>query len=97
MPSEEESIDIESSGGAVSLRPLGASIVDVHIRGDAAADYAVDVRTNGGTWIQGAHSGYSGGADYDDVLETGAEEIRIRCTSGTGTAGESATITLMAS
>jgi hypothetical protein len=97
MPTTEETIDIETAGNAVILRVLGNNIVDVHIRGDAAADYAVDVRRNGGDWIQGAFSGYSGSADYDDVLETGAEEIRIRCSTGTATANDSATITLMAS
>lgn len=97
MPTTEETIDIEAAGNAVALRLLDNNIVDVHVRGDAAADYAVDVRRNGGNWIQGVRSGYSGSADYDDVLETGADEIRIRCSSGTATAGDSATITLMAS
>ena len=97
MPSTEETIDIEAAGNAVALRVLGNNIVDVHVRGDAAADYEVDVRENGSDWIQNVRSGYSGSADYDDVLETGAEEIRIRCSSGTGTAGDSATVTLMAS
>lgn len=97
MPSTEETIDIENPGNAVSLRLLGASIVDIHIQGDAAADYAIDVRKNGGGWIQEAYPGYSGSASYDDVLETGAEELRIRCTSGTGTADDSATVTLMGS
>ena len=97
MPTTEETIDIENAGNSVALRLLGANIVDVHVRGDAAADYAVDVRKNGGEWIQGVRAGYSGSADYDDVLETGAEELRLRCTSGTATADDSATITLMAS
>ena len=96
-PTTEETVDIEGSGNAVSLRLLGNNIVDIHVRGDAAADYEVDVRRNGGGWIQGVRSGYSGSANYDDVLETGAEELRLRCTSGTGAAGDSATITLMAS
>lgn len=97
MPATEEAIDIETAGNAVALRLLGASIVDVHIRGDGSANYAVDVRRNGGDWLQDVQGSFSGNADYDDVLETGAEEIRIRCTSGTATAGDSATITLMAS
>jgi len=97
MPTEEATIGIETAGNAVSLRLLGATIVDIHVRGDAAADYEVDVRQNGGDWIQAVRSGYSGSADYDDVVETGAEEIRIRCASGTATAGDMATITLMAS
>ena len=97
MPSTEESIDIQNAGNAVALRLLGADTVDIHIRGDAAADYAVDVRRNGGDWIQNVRSTYSGSADYDDVLETGADELRLRCTSGTATAGDTATVTLMAS
>ncbi len=97
MPTTEETIDIEAAGNTATLRLLGNNIVDVHVRGDAAADYEVDVRKNGSNWIQNVRSGYSGSADYDDVLETGAEEIRIRCSSGTGTAGDSATVTLMAS
>jgi len=97
VPTEEETIDIETAGNTVSLRVLGNNIINVHIRGDAAADYAVDVRKNGGSWIQDVRSGYTGSADYDDVLETGAEELRIRCSNGTGTADDSATVTLMAS
>jgi len=97
VPTEESTIDIETAGNAVGLRLLGCNTVDVHIRGAAAADYEVDVRRNGGSWIQAVRSGYSGSADYDDVVETGAEEIRIRCSSGTATADDSATITLMAS
>jgi len=97
MPSTEETIDIETAGDGVVLRLLGATIAEINIRGDAAADYAVDVRKNGGDWLEGVRSGYSGSADYDDVIETGAEELRLRCTSGTATANDSATITLMAS
>jgi hypothetical protein len=97
MPSTEESIDIQNAGNAVALRLLGADTVDVHIRGDDTADYAVDVRTNGGDWIENVRSTYSGSADYDDVLKTGADELRLRCTSGTATAGDTATVTLMAS
>lgn len=97
MSTTEETIDIETSGNAVTLRLQGHTIVDVHIRGDAAADYAVDVRRKGGAWIQGVRSGYSGSADYDAVLETGADEIRIRCISGTASAGDLGKITLMAS
>jgi len=42
-------------------------------------------------------SDYTGNGDYDDTFETGAEELRIRCASGTGTADDQATVTLMAS
>ena len=97
MPTTEETVSIETAGNEVSLRLLDNNIVDIHIRGDSAADYEVDVRRNGGSWIQSARSTYSGSSDYDDVIETGAEELRIRCSSGTGSADDSATITLMAS
>jgi len=97
MPETEETIDIETAGNDVELRLQGNDLVDVHIRGDAAADYEVDLRTKDGNWIQSARSGYTGSADYDDLLESAAYEIRIRCSSGTGTSGDSATITLMAS
>ena len=96
MPSTEETIDIETAGNAVSLKLLGNNLADIHIRGDAAASYEVDVKPNGGNWIQNVRSGYSGSANYDDVIETGAAWLRLRCTSGTAAAGDSATITLMA-
>ena len=98
MPTEtEETIDIETSGNDVSLRLQGKSIVSLAIRGDGTATYQVDARTRGGSWIQSVSSEYSGSADYDDVLETGVTELRIRCSTGTGTGGDQATITLMAS
>ncbi len=97
MPSTEETIDIETSGATVPLRLLGANIVNVHIRGDNAADYQIDVRQNGGDWIQNVRSEYTGNGNYDDTFETGAEELRVRCASGTATADDQATITLMAS
>jgi hypothetical protein len=98
MPTEtEETIDIENSGNDVSLRLQGKSIVSLAIRGDGTATYQVDARTRAGSWIQSVSSEYSGSADYDDVLETGVTEMRIRCSTGTGTGGDQATITLMAS
>jgi len=92
----EKTIDIETAGGAASIRMLGASIASVHIRGDAAADYQWDARRRGGDWIQNVDDELTGSADYDDVYETGDVEVRVRCSSGTGTAGDQAEITLMA-
>jgi len=97
VPSIEDTIDIETAGNAVSLRLLGATIASVHIQGDAGADYQWDVRKNKGDWIQNVGSEYTGSADYDDVVETGADEVRVRCASGTATADDQATITIMAS
>jgi len=96
VPSTQETIDIENSGNAAVLNTQGHTIVDVSIRGDSAADYAVDVKSRDGTWVQGVTSGYSGSAVYDDVLERGAKYVRIRCTAGTASAGDQATISLLA-
>jgi len=95
MPSTQQSIDIENSGNAVELDTLGHTIVDVSIRGDSTAEYAVDIKSRDGSWVEGVTSGYSGSADYDDVLERGAKLVRIRCTTGSGTGGDSATISLL--
>ena len=92
----EETIGIDSSGNSVSLRLMGSTIVSLAIRGDAAATYQIDARRRGGSWIQNVMSEYSGSSDYDDVLETGAQEIRVRCSTGTSGSGDEATITLMA-
>lgn len=94
--STEATISIEESGEAVELRTLGASVVTVVIEGDASADYEWDVRQRDGDWKDGVGDDYTGSADYDDVRETGADEVRIRCSSGSGGADDEATITLMA-
>lgn len=94
--SANETIDIENAGNAVSVEMGGATIVSLHIRGDAAASYQWDAKPRGGNWIQNVGSEYTGSADYDDVFETGVEEVRIRCSSGTASAGDSADIYLSA-
>lgn len=93
-----ETIGIDSAGNAVSVKMEGATIVSVHIRGDAAATYQWDARPRGGSWTTFQNIGpeYSGSADYDDVLETGVEEVRIRCSTGTSGSGDEADIYLSA-
>ncbi|WP_226043484.1 hypothetical protein [Natrinema sp. DC36] len=92
----EETIDIETAGGSASVRMLGATIVSMHIRGDAAAEYQWDVRRRGGEWIENVGSEHTGSADYDDTMRTGMATVRIRCSSGSGGVGDEATITLSA-
>lgn len=94
-----ETISIANAGEAVSIRLQGASTVTVVIEGDAAADYEWDVRTprsDGGEWKQDIGDSYTGAANYDDVRQTGAGQVRVRCASGTETDGDEATITLLA-
>jgi len=101
MPSRRtanETINIDSAGNAVSVSMEGATIVSVHIRGDATAEYQWDARPRGGSWTDFQDIGpeYTGSSDYDDVLETGVEEVRIRCSSGTGGTDDEADIYLSA-
>jgi hypothetical protein len=94
--SANDTIDIENSGNAVSVKMAGATIVSLHIRGDGTAEYQWDAKPRGGNWIQDVAGEYTGSADYDDVLETGVEEVRIRCNTGTGTPDDTADIYLSA-
>jgi hypothetical protein len=91
---EEQTIGIDSAGNSVAIRMMGATIASFAIRGDAAAEYQIDGRVRNGTWKQDVGSEYTGSSDYDDTVETGWHEIRIRCSSGTGGSGDEATITL---
>jgi hypothetical protein len=90
-----ETIGIENSGNAVSVALTGRTIVSMVIEGDDTAEYRWDARETGGTWKQNVGKEYTGQLDYDDVLETGAQEVRLRCSSGTGTPGDEADILLM--
>jgi hypothetical protein len=96
MPSTEETIDIENSGNTVSLRLKGADTLTLIVKGDGAADYEFDARIRQGAWRENIGSSYSAVFDYDDVRDSGADEIRVRCSSGTTSPGDQATITLMA-
>lgn len=89
-----ETIDIEDPGSTVEVDMAGATIVSMHIRGDGTAEFKWDAKPRRGTWIQDIGPEYTGSADYDDVLESGVERVRIRCTTGTGSAGDTADIYL---
>jgi len=90
-----EIIDIENSGNAVSITLQGRTIVSMAVRGDGTAEYQWDARKTGGTWKENVGTEYTGSSDYDDVVETGAQEVRLRCSSGTGTPDDQADILLM--
>jgi len=93
----KETIDIEAAGATVAVKLFGADLLSLSVRGDGTASYVLDARLDGGdTWTEDVDQTYSGTADYDDVVRTGMPEVRIRCTSGTGSAGDEATIKLAA-
>jgi len=93
----EATIDIENSGNAASIDLSGRTIVSMIVEGDGTAEYQWDAKRTGGTWKQNVGKEYTGSSDYDDVMETGAQEVRLRCSSGTGGSGDTADILLMGS
>lgn len=91
----KETIDIETSGGTATVKMAGATLLSLSIRGDGTAEYVLDARLGkDDDWTEDVASEYTGAADYDDVVETGMPEVRVRCTSGTGTVDDTATIKL---
>jgi hypothetical protein len=93
----KETIDIEASGATVAVKLFGADLLSLSVRGDGTAEYVLDARLGGSdTWTEDVDQTYSGAADYDDVVRTGMPEVRVRCTSGTGTPDDSAEIKLAA-
>ena len=93
----KETIDIESAGATAAVYMGGADILSLHVRGDGTAEYVLDARLDGDdNWTEDVDQTYSGASDYDDVVRTGMPEVRVRCTSGTGTANDTATIKLAA-
>lgn len=92
-----DTLDIETTGDTLELALAGNDTLHVVIRGDGAADYQVDVTddpANG--WINGVESGSLEGAvaDYDETFTIAVPYVRIRVTSGTATAGDSADVLL---
>jgi hypothetical protein len=94
----EQDIDVENSGNAVSLDIGGRTELFININGETGNEYQVDVRRTGGSWIQNVGSSFTGSANYTTESRTvAAQEVRLRCSSGSGGSGDTATITLMAS
>lgn len=94
---EKATIPITDPGETVEVSMSGATLLSLSIRGDGTAEYVLDARLDGSdTWTQDIASTYSGAADYDDVVETGMPEVRVRCTTGTGTVDDTAEIKLAA-
>lgn len=94
---EKATIDIENAGGTVAVSMQGATTLSLSVRGDGTAEYVLDARLDGeDTWTQDVDQTYSGAADYDDVLQTGMPEVRVRCVTGTGTVDDTAEIKLAA-
>lgn len=93
----KETIDIENAGNTASVRMAGATVLSLSIRGDGTAEFVLDARlSKNDDWVQDIFSTYAGAADYDDVVETGMPEVRVRCTSGSGVANDTATVRLAA-
>ena len=90
-------LSITNAGDAATVKMFGADLLSLSVRGDGTAEYVLDARLGGDDdWTEDIDQTYSGAADYDDIVRTGMPEVRIRCTSGTGSAGDEATIKLAA-
>jgi len=91
--------DISGIGVILHLELEGRTHIELNIRGSAAADYALDVNRirdadTEADWMQGVNT-YTGATDYDDVLRTGAEILRLRVTTAAGV-GDTADVLLQA-
>jgi hypothetical protein len=94
----EEEIETTSSGNAVSLDIAGRTELFINVNGNSGNEFQVDVRRTGGSWIQNVGSSFTGSANYTTESRTvAAQEVRLRCSSGSGGSSDTATITLMAS
>lgn len=94
---EKATIDIEATGATAEVSMQGATLLSLSIRGDGTASYVLDARLDGDDdWTEDVDQTYSGAAEYDDVVRTGMPEVRVRCTSGTGTADDTAVVKLAA-
>mgnify|MGYP000541808000 CR=1 FL=1 len=94
---EKATIPITDSGETVEVSMSGATLLSLSIRGDGTAEYVLDARLDGGDdWTEDVDQTYSGAANYDDTLRTAMPKVRVRCTSGTASANDTATVTLSA-
>lgn len=94
---KRKTIDIDVTGQSVEITLHGCTHLDIVIRGDGAADYEVDIRGDdpGETWMQGVKT-YSASADYNDSFQTGAAELRVRCSTASATSGHQADVLVSA-
>ena len=91
-----ETIDIQTSGQTVSVNVEGRTTLEIAIRGDAAADYALEGRESpSAAWVR-LPTTYAGSADYDDTQTVGWHQMQVVCTSGTATVDDTATVILCA-
>lgn len=93
MPSERQTIDVENSGGTVTLEKPGDDVVNVRVDADASisADLKVSDRKDDASAF--THKSYSSTADVDDTGLTLTERyVTFEVTTGTGTPDETADV-----
>lgn len=92
-----ETVDIENAGGVVSLRHPGNAYYDISIDGDGVAEYVIEERARGkDSWRRADGRDFTGSSDYDITASSDRLWVRVRCTSGTGSADDQATIRISA-
>lgn len=94
MEETRDTLDIETAGDTVRLNMGRDEVLGVYVRGDGAADYALDVTDDpNGTWLQGAET-FGAATTVDFGGFEGAQWVRLRVTTGTATAGDTADVLL---
>lgn len=88
-------LDIETAGAELIIDTEEDHVLDLYIRGDAAADYALDVSDRRSQWVTDAQT-FATVSSVNQTLTNCVRYVRLRVTTGTATAGQTATV-LMAS
>ena len=89
--------DFDSTGESVVLDLENDNVLGIYIRGDASANYDIDVSNTPASkddWFEGAET-LTGSADYNDGWFEGARYVRVKVQTGGGTGGSSDTADIL--
>lgn len=99
MHATPETIDIESAfgttGEAVILDLERDDVLDVLVNADASADFDLDRSNGDGNWFESTDS--FSGTEVAETLDVGSRFVRLKVSSGTATAGDTAEVLLSSS
>lgn len=93
--SARDTFDIETAGAELIIDTGEDHVLDLYIRGDGAADYSLDVSDRNSQWVADAQT-FAAVTTVNQTLTNCVRYVRLRVTTGTATAGQTATV-LMAS
>lgn len=95
-----KTIDIESAfgttGEAVILDMERDHVLDVLVNADASTDFQLDRSNGDGDWFEGTNE-FTGTDTIAEPLDVGSRFVRLKASTGTGTAGNTAEVLLASS